>query len=62
MEEGIPARLTPAEGRKFAFTIAAAFLSLGILAWYRHHAGAAATLGGIGLVLSLAGFAVPARL
>jgi hypothetical protein len=62
MEEGIPARLTPAEGRKFAFTVGTAFLGLGILAWYRHHSGAAATLGGIGLTLALAGLTVPARL
>ena len=62
MEEGIPARLTPGEGRKFAFTVGGAFAGLGLLAWYRNHAGAAAVLGGIGLVLFLAGFAVPARL
>lgn len=62
MEKGIPARLTPGEGRKFAFTVGGAFAGLGLLAWYRNHAGAAAALSGIGLVLLLAGFAVPARL
>jgi hypothetical protein len=62
MEEGIRARLTPAEGRKFAFTVGAAFLGLGLLAWYRDHASAAATLGVVGLALFLAGFTVPGRL
>ena len=35
MAAGIPARLTAAEGRKFAFTVAAAFLVLAALLWWR---------------------------
>ncbi len=62
MEERTPARLTPAEGRKFALTVGVAFLGLGIMAWYRHHAGTGAALGGLGLALILAGWIVPASL
>ena len=31
----IPARLTPAEGRRFAFTLGGAFVALGALLWWR---------------------------
>jgi len=62
MEEPIEAGLTPAEGRKFAFTLAAAFLVLSGAAWRRGQAAAAMLLGGIGGVLLLAGLLVPERL
>ena len=62
MAERIPARLTAAEGRKFALTVGAAFLGLGIVAWYRSHAGLAGMFGGVGLALGLAGLTVPGRL
>jgi hypothetical protein len=62
MEENIPTRLSPAEGRKFAFTVGAAFLVLGLIAWYRHHPVALAVLCGIGLTLCLAGLIAPGRL
>jgi hypothetical protein len=62
MSERIPARLTPAEGRKFALTVGAALLGLGTVAWYRGHAGPAGMLGGVALALVLAGLTVPGRL
>lgn len=63
MEAGIPARLTPAEGRKFGLTVGAAFLVLGGLVYFwRHHETPGAVLGGLGAVLVLAALAVPAHL
>lgn len=35
MEERVPARLTAAHGRRFGFTLGAAFLALGAVAWWR---------------------------
>jgi hypothetical protein len=62
MEENVPTRLSPADGRKFAFTVGATFLALGLIAWYRHHPIALAVLGGIGLMLCLAGLIAPGSL
>jgi hypothetical protein len=59
---GIPARLTAAEGRKFAFTLAPAFLLLAGLLFWRGHDRAAMVLGGIGTFFLLAGLFVPAKL
>lgn len=62
MAQGIPARLTPAEGRKFAWTVGTAFLALAGLLWWREKPTAATVLGGVGILLWLAGAAVPGRL
>lgn len=62
MEERVPARLSPAEGRKFAFTVGAAFLLLAAVAWYRRHLALLAVFGMPGTAFLLAGLAVPARL
>ncbi len=63
MEAGIPARLTPAEGRKFGFTVGIAFLVIGgLLYFWRHHQTPGAVAGGLGALLVLAGLAVPAHL
>jgi hypothetical protein len=62
MEERVPARLSPAEGRKFAFTVGAAFLLLAAVAWYRRHLALLAVFGMPGAAFLLAGLAVPARL
>ena len=46
--------MTAAEGRKFAFTVGAAFLVLGGIVWWREHlrvATAFGTLGGLLFVL-----------
>jgi hypothetical protein len=62
MEDRISTRLTRAEGRKFAFTLGAVLLALGIFAWYRGSAGKAGVLAAVGLALFLTGVTVPARL
>jgi hypothetical protein len=63
LETGIPARLSPAEGRKFGLTVGAAFLLLAaLLHFWRHREAAAAVTGGLGVCLVLAGLALPAHL
>lgn len=59
---GIPARLSAAEGRKFAFTVGAAFLVLGGILWWRDVQTAARVLGGLGLGLGVLGAVVPGSL
>lgn len=58
----VPTRLTPAEGRKFAFTVGLAFLALAALLRWRGVGTTALVLGGIGALLLAAGLLVPARL
>lgn len=58
----VPARLTAAEGRTFAFTVGAAFLVLAAVAWWREHPVARVVLGGLGGVLLAGGLLVPTRL
>lgn len=62
MATGVPARLTPAEGRKFGLLVGGAFLVLAAIFWRGSHstlAGIAAVLGG-GLVVG--GVIAPGRL
>jgi len=60
--EGIPARLTPKEGRKFGLTVGIAFLALAGISLWRGHDRVPLFLGGLGLLLTLAGLAMPGRL
>lgn len=62
MAEGIPARLTPREGRKFGLTVGTAFLVLAAISRWRGHAAAPSVLAALGGVLFLAGLAIPGRL
>ena len=63
METGIPARLSPAEGRKFGVTVGVAFLVLAsLLHFWRHQETAGAITGGLGVLLIVAGLAVPVHL
>ena len=62
MAEGIPARLSAAEGRRFGLQVGAAFLVLAALLLWREREIGAAILGGIGGLLMLAGLALPDRL
>ena len=62
METGVPARLTPAEGRKFGLLVGGVFLLLGVLLWRRTHVTAGWVAGGLGIALLLGGLAVPAQL
>lgn len=62
MAHGIPARLTAAEGRKFAFTVGIAFLVLAGISYWRGHTRVPAVLGSLGGVLILAGLVAPTAL
>jgi saxitoxin biosynthesis operon SxtJ-like protein len=57
-----PARLSPREGRSFAFTLTGAFAVLAALSWWRAHPRAATIFAAVAGVLLLAGLAVPTRL
>lgn len=62
MERGIPARLTPAEGRKFAFPVGLAFLALAGVTWWRGHETLVWVFGTLSGLLLLAGLLIPGRL
>jgi Saxitoxin biosynthesis operon protein SxtJ len=62
LAQGRSARLTPREGRKFAFTLAAAFGVFAGITWWRGGHTAPTVLGSIAAVFALAGLAVPAHL
>lgn len=59
METGIPARLTPQEGRKFGFTVGAAFAVLAGLAWWADHPVAWRAFAVFGGALLVAGAIIP---
>ena len=62
MEARVPARLSPAEGRRFGLTVGAAFVVLGgVLAW-RGRAIAAVMALSLGGTLLAAGLLAPGRL
>ena len=58
----VPARLTPREGRKFAFTVGIAFVVLGAISAWRGHHLPPRVLWALGGLLLLAGVLVPGRL
>ncbi|HWB41155.1 MAG TPA: SxtJ family membrane protein [Gemmatimonadales bacterium] len=62
MAQGSPARLSPREGRKFAWTLAAAFGVLAGLTWWRGGTTAPTVLGIIAGLFGAAGLLVPAHL
>lgn len=62
MEKGLPARLTPSEGRKFGLLVGGAFLVIGALMWRRGHLTSAGVAGVLGAALVIGGLAAPARL
>ena len=62
MATGIPARLSVAEGRRFALTVGGAFLVLAAIAWWRGRLAQLAVFATIGVLLVLAGLVVPTRL
>ena len=62
MAQGIPARLTPAEGRKFALTVGAAFLVLAAIFWWRERQTLMIFAGSLGGALAVAGLVAPGKL
>jgi len=62
LERGVPTRLTPSEGRKFAFPVGGAFLALSGIVWWRGHVTMAAVLASVAGLLLLAGLLVPGLL
>ncbi|HET7585373.1 MAG TPA: SxtJ family membrane protein [Gemmatimonadaceae bacterium] len=56
------ARLTPAEGRKFAFTVGIAFLVLAAISYWRGHRIPVVVLATLGVLLLLAGLVAPGHL
>jgi len=62
LAEGIPAGLTPKEGRKFGLLVGTAFLAAGGLLYWRGKETAPYVLGMLGGLLALAGLLIPARL
>jgi hypothetical protein len=62
LERGVPARLTPAEGRRFGLLVGGVFLVLGALLWRRSGVAAASVAMALAIALITAGLAVPTRL
>jgi hypothetical protein len=62
LAQGRAAGLSPAEGRRFAFTLAAAFGALAALLWWGEDRSVATVLGGVALAFALAGLLLPGRL
>ena len=62
MEARVPARLSPAEGRRFGFTLGAAFLVLGGVLWWRDREPAATIALVLAGALLVASVVVPSRL
>jgi len=62
LEARIPARLTPAAGRRFGLTLGAAFLVLGGVLWWRAREAPAVVALALGGLLLVGGLAMPSRL
>ena len=62
MTQKIPSRLTPAEGRKFAFTLMAAFGVLAGIGWWRGSERGALIFGVVAGAFALGGLLVPGKL
>jgi len=59
VEEGIPARLSPREARRFGFVVGPAFLVLGALLFWRGRVVPAMVCGAVGAALVLFGAILP---
>ncbi len=59
MAAGVPARLSPAEGRKFGLLVGGGFLVLAAVSHLRHHPGRVPWLAAIGGLLVVAGLVRP---
>jgi hypothetical protein len=59
---GIPARLTKAEGRRFALVVGGAFIGIAALFFWKGHATPCLIAAGIGTAVLFAGLVLPDRL
>ena len=59
---GLSREYSPAQGRKFALTVGAAFLVLSLIARFRGHPTSSLVLGVLAIALGIAGLALPAKL
>jgi Saxitoxin biosynthesis operon protein SxtJ len=62
LAEGSPARLSAPEGRKFAFTLAAAFGVLAAVLWWRDRQTVSTVLAAVAAAFALAGLLLPGHL
>jgi hypothetical protein len=62
LEARVPARLSPAEGRRFGLTVGAAFLALALLFWWRDREGARLVTAVLGGLFVAGGLLLPARM
>jgi uncharacterized membrane protein len=62
LAQGSPARLSAPEGRKFAFTLAAAFGALAALLWWRGRPTLSTVFGAVAAAFAIAGLVLPGRL
>lgn len=62
MEGRVRARLTPSEGRRFAFPVGLAFLALAGVLWWRERLTLALGAASLGGLLLVAGLLVPGKL
>lgn len=62
MAEGISARLSPQEARRFGLVVGAAFLVLGALVWWRGRPVTSQVFWGLGAALILFGIILPRAL
>ena len=62
METGIPARLTPAEGRRFGVTLGLAFLAVAGLLYWRGFLPGSSVAAALGILLLVAGLILPTHL
>ena len=62
MEAGAAARLTAADGRKFALTLGLGFAALALVSRWRGHVIPPYVLGALGVLLVAAGILIPSHL
>ena len=62
METGIPARLTPREGRKFGLLVGGTFLLFGTISHWRGHTTAPLVMWTLGGFLAAGGLLIPGKL
>jgi len=62
LENRVPARLTPKEGRKFGLTVGGAFAVLAAISWWRGHRIPVEIFGGLATLLILAALVIPGQL